>query len=65
MIRAMGPLQCLSCKHYVGGRFCLAFPDGIPQAVWVEDHDHRKPFPGDNGIRYEEIPLDPGHGTKP
>ena len=45
--------QCRSCAHLrLEGR-CTAFPGGIPLRIWVNDHDHTKPYPGDNGIRYE------------
>jgi hypothetical protein len=47
--------QCLDCKHLlpVNRLVCKAFPDGIPDAIRDQDHDHRKPYPGDNGFRYE------------
>lgn len=32
---------------------CDAFPDGIPRAIFFEYFDHRKPYPGDRGIRFE------------
>ena len=31
---------------------CDAFPEGIPDAIW-EGFDHRHPFEGDNGIRFD------------
>lgn len=62
--------MCLSCRHYnpgtpieVGGRpTCTAFPEGIPDAIfWDGRIDHRKPWPGDKGIRYD---VDP-HAANP
>ena len=53
-------LQCLTCRHFrrppKSGPFrlsCDAFPAGIPREIQLGEHDHRKPFPGDGGIRYE------------
>ena len=50
---------CRTCKHWrrddFSGFTCNAFPDGIPDAILESDHDHRKPYPGDNGIRYEPV----------
>lgn len=35
---------------------CSAFPDGIPDAIWLGTHDHALPFPGDGGVRREAPP---------
>jgi hypothetical protein len=36
---------------------CIAFPKRIPQAIIESRADHRKPYPGDNGLLYD--PIDP------
>ncbi len=51
---------CAGCKHWrpdesEKGRQCAAFPeaDSIPLVIWNGENDHRRPFPGDNGIQFE------------
>lgn len=57
----MLPIQCANCKHFRDERpdsnrpACDAFPDGMPPVVLTGEHDHRKAYPGDNGIRFEPI----------
>ena len=48
---------CNECRHRVGFSHltCAAFPDRIPEEIWNGDHDHRTPFPGDGGIRFEAM----------
>lgn len=56
--------QCLSCSHYrspmehpgVPDHTCDAFPDHIPNEIWGDVADHRKPYPGDHGIQWEASP---------
>lgn len=50
--------QCATCTHLrvEPERTCSAFPDGIPDEIWWNRADHRQPYPGDHGIRWE--PLD-------
>ena len=47
--------QCVECKHGSTGSACRAFLLGIPDRILENNHDHRKPYPGDNGIRFEPI----------
>lgn len=61
------PPMCMWCKHLdhyddeeiteATENTCVAFPDKIPEAIiFTCQHDHRKPYPGDNGIRFEAKP---------
>lgn len=34
------------------GPSCEAFPSGIPVEIWENRADHRRPFPGDNGLHW-------------
>ena len=57
--------QCFSCAHFrLGERdgehsSCAAFPspERIPAAIWIGDHDHHEPYPGDHGIQFTLHPL--------
>jgi len=49
---------CTYCKHLKNKKnlrtdACKAFPHGIPDEIFFDAFDHRKPFPGDNGVRFE------------
>jgi hypothetical protein len=52
--------QCFACIHldrdasFNPMRYD-AFPDGIPVPIQANKHDHSKPYPGDHGIRYDQI----------
>ncbi len=47
--------QCAHCRHWREGAKCSAFPRGIPLSILTNDSDHRKPYPGDNGIRFDPV----------
>ena len=48
---------CLNCKNFneddEDALTCTAFPDGIPEAIHLNRHDHRQPFEGDNSILFD------------
>jgi hypothetical protein len=49
---------CIFCRHLKDGQVrCAAFPRGIPDEILFALHDHREPYEGDQGIRFE---LKPG-----
>ncbi len=53
---------CYSCAHLAGqgaGMTCTAFPEGIPDEILNSEADHRLPYPGDNGITFEQTPGAP------
>ncbi len=47
--------QCLRCRHFKDGS-CDAFDGAIPYEIASGEHDHRQPFAGDRGIRFEAMP---------
>jgi len=42
--------QCIYCARLQPNAVCEAFPQGIPEAILLNWHDHRTPYPGDNGL---------------
>lgn len=55
---------CYFCRHRDEwekdgiGLTCVAFPDGIPEAVIIEGDPHFDPIKGDHGIRFEAADPD-------
>ena len=44
---------CYTCERFNGDRKCGAFKrKDIPDKIWEIGFNHRKPYQGDNGIRY-------------
>ena len=55
--------QCNKCKYHHSGEFtCDVYPDRIPDEILLNKADHRNPYPGDHGIRFE--PLEEEDGKK-
>lgn len=52
----MKSLQCYGCiRRYPGSRQCQAFPDGIPDDIYLGKVIHDKPYEGDHGLMYISI----------
>jgi hypothetical protein len=48
--------QCSNCKNLNRGTVtCKAFPSRIPDEILTNEHNHKKPYPGDNGVRFEKL----------
>lgn len=52
------PPICVYCRHLVrpinwDKPRCEAFPGGIPQAIIENERDHREPYQGDDGVRFD------------
>lgn len=47
-------IQCANCKNRIENLQCLAFPDLIPEEIYSGKFDHTNPYPGDNGILFEQ-----------
>ena len=34
---------------------CLAYPDGIPDAIWTGKNSHKEPYKDDHGIQFKPL----------
>lgn len=55
-----GGFQCGVCQHFISWisspnrvSSCAAFLDGIPEEIIKDQVDHRQPYAGDHGIRWQ------------
>ena len=55
--------DCFMCRHFIPSGFphCAAYPDGIPWEIQAGEVDHRQPWAGDHGIRYEPLTSEEFH----
>jgi hypothetical protein len=49
----------LEAKPDAIGYRCEAFPDAIPDAIYLDGADHRQPIEGDHGVRFVLAEDDP------
>lgn len=46
--------MCFFCKHLSeDNRTCDAYPEGIPDKIYLSEVDHRLPWTNDDGVQFE------------
>jgi hypothetical protein len=50
---------CRWCKQVYSmmARTCAAFPRGIPTEIHDGENIHTSPYPGDNGVLFDQLPM--------
>ena len=59
--------SCMTCVHYHRQGLpltCDAFPERIPDLIWIKGDPHTSPVPGDHGIVYKLDPAPPVRMTR-
>lgn len=53
---AISPMcvDCILLYNHGIERMCKAFPNGIPDEIWIGTISHRRPYSGDGGITYSQ-----------
>jgi len=46
------PPMCMECARHYGDLTCEAFPEGIPDPIVMNQHDHREAFKGDKDLLF-------------
>ena len=51
---------CMQCKHLdenpeATKNTCDAYPEGIPDEIFLSKVIHREPYDGDHGIQFEKV----------
>ncbi len=49
------PVCSLCANWHIGTDHCRAFPDEIPDEIFLQGNPHRRHVPGDHGIQFEAI----------
>ena len=60
----MAAPQCTKCALFTTDHTCEAFPCGVPDEIFLGAFDHRRAYPGDDGIRFEKISKQRSAGSR-
>lgn len=59
--------SCTLCSRFQDytKKICEAFPDGIPPEIWIGNHKHTEPYPGDNGLQFQKTKSEKEQQSRP